>query len=129
MNLAKSLLAVLGSYVLSIVLVILTDPLLHALAPDQYQRGKPIPTALLLVSTALFALIAVLCAWICARLAPGKVKAHVLSFFALGEVMGLGTTAMNWGKVPGWYLISWLIVWIPAVFIGWRLARRPLADQ
>jgi hypothetical protein len=26
--------------------------------------------------------------------------------------------------VPHWYSIAWLIAWIPAVFIGWKIARR-----
>jgi hypothetical protein len=129
MAIAKSILAVLGSYVLSIVLVFATDPLLHALFPNDYNRGQTIPDWLLGVSTVLFAAISILCAWVCAKLAPSKVRAHVIAFFALGEIMGLAFTIPNWGKVPHWYSIAWLIVWIPAVWIGWKLAGRSLTDQ
>jgi hypothetical protein len=129
MKAGKSLLSILGSYVLSMVLVLATDPLLNALFPNDYKRGQAIPDWLLCVSTALFAVISVVCAWVCAKLAPSKVRMHVLAFFALGEILGLAFTIPNWGKVPHWFSIAWLIVWIPAVWIGWKLAGRPAAEQ
>ncbi len=129
MSIAKSILAVLGSYILSVVLVMATDPLLHALFPNDYNPGQPISDRLLGLSTALFFVISILCAWVCAKLAPSRVRTHVLVFFALGEIMGLVFTVLNWGKVPHWYSIAWLIVWIPAIWIGWKLAGRPLTEQ
>jgi hypothetical protein len=129
MTILKSILSVLGSYVLSIVLVMATDPLLHALFPNDYNRGQTIPDGLLWLSTALFTVISILCAWACAKLAPSKVRVHVIVFFALGEIMGLVTTPLNWGKVPHWYSIAWLLVWIPAVWIGWKLAGRSISEQ
>lgn len=124
MQLLKSIASVAGSYVLSIVLVRLSDPLLHALFPKDYVQGKPIPDTLLWVSTALFVLVSILCAWICAKTAPGQVLTHIVWFFAIGEIMGLVATIFNWGKVPHWYSVAWLVLWIPAVWIGWKLARR-----
>jgi len=124
MQILKSIACVGGSYVLCVVLVMLSNPLLGALFPNDFVHGKQIPDSLLLVSTAFFALASILCAWICAKTAPGKVLTHVIWFFAIGEIMGLATTPMNWGKVPHWYSIAWLLLWIPAVWIGWKLARR-----
>jgi len=124
MQVLKSIACVVGSYALSIVLVLLTDPLLHALFPNGYVADKPVATPLLIVSTALFVVIAVFCAWVCARTAPGRASMHVLWFFILGEVLGLATTIPNWGKMPSWYFISWLVLWIPAVWAGYKLARR-----
>jgi hypothetical protein len=129
MSIAKSILSVLGSYVLSIVLVMATDPLLHALFPNDYRQGQTIPDSLLWLSTALFTVISILCAWVCAKLAPSRVRVHVIAFFALGEIMGLVATVLNWGKMPHWYSIAWLLVWIPAVWIGWKLAGRSLTEQ
>jgi len=103
--------------------------LLSALFPNDYKRGQTIPDWLLWVSTALFTVISILGAWVCAKLAPGKVRMHVLAFFALGEILGLAFTIAGWGKVPHWYSIAWLVVWIPAVWIGWKLAGRPAAGQ
>lgn len=120
----RSTASILGSYVLTILLVVLSDPLLHALFPKDYVAGKPIPDTLLWVSTAIFFVVSIFCAWLCARTAPGRVAAHVIWFFAIGEIMGLGSTYANWGKVPHWYSVAWLVAWIPAVWIGYKLARR-----
>jgi hypothetical protein len=129
MAIARSILSVLGSYVLSVVLVMATDPLLHALFPNEYKAGQTIPDSLLWLSTFCFILISIACSWVCANLAPSRVRLHVLAFFALGEIVGLAFTVPNWGKVPHWYSIAWLIVWIPSVWTGWKLARRPVVDQ
>ena len=129
MKILRSVLSVLGGYVLSIAMVMATDPLLAALFPNEYKKGQTIPDALLALSTVLFAVISILCAWVCAKLAPSKVRMHVIAFFALGEIMGGAATAMNWGKVPHWYSIAWLLVWIPAVWLGWKLSGRSLAEQ
>ena len=124
MSLLKSIACVLGSYALSIVLVSLSDPLLGALFPNDYVKGKPIPDTLLWISTGIFVLVAIFCAWVCAKTAPRNVGTHVFWFFALGEIMGLGATFVGWGKVPHWYSIAWLLLWIPGVWIGWKLAGR-----
>ena len=74
----RSLALVLGCYVLSVLLVLATDPLLSALFPGDFVEGH-IPTDLpLLASTGLFILISVLCAWLCARYAPGRPGRHPL---------------------------------------------------
>jgi len=124
MQILKSIACVGGSYILSIVLVLLSDPLLGALFPNDYVRGKPIPDSLLWASTGFFVLAAIFCAWVCAKTAPGRVLTHIIWFFAIGEIMGGGATFANWGKVPHWYSIAWLLLWIPAVWVGWKLVRR-----
>jgi hypothetical protein len=133
MGIAKSILSVLGSYALSVVLVWATDPLLAALFPNDYKKGQMIPDGLLWLSIALFTVVSILCAWVCAKLAPSKVRTHVLTFFALGEIMGLVFTVVGWDKtpqeMPHWCSITWLLGWIPAVWIGWKLAGRPPAEQ
>ena len=124
MQLLKSIASVGGSYVLSLLLVMLSDPLLNALFPKDFVEGKTIPDPLLWLSTAIFVLVAIFCAWLCAKTAPGKVLTHIVWFFAIGEIMGLGMTYANWGKMPYWYSVAWLLLWIPGVWIGWKLARR-----
>ena len=55
----KSIAVILGSYLLSVVLVLCTDPLLSRLFPSDYVRGQIPSTNPLLASTAFFAVIAV----------------------------------------------------------------------
>jgi hypothetical protein len=96
----KSIGVVLGSYVLSVVLVMATDPLLSRLFPGDFVKGRVPSEIPLITSTALFVVVSILCAWLCARFAPGRASRHVLWFFVVGEAMGIGATIPNWSK--GW---------------------------
>ncbi len=80
----KSILVVVGTYVLSIVLVLCSDPLLSALFPGNFVHGKVPSKTALLASTALFIVTAILCAWLCARFAPAPQSRHVLTFAIRG---------------------------------------------
>ena len=121
----KSIVVVLGSYMLSVVLVVVTDPLLSRLFPGDFARGHVPSEVALLTSTALFVLVSILCAWLCARFAPSRAYRHVLWFFVLGEVMGIAATIPNWSKGwPHWYWLSWLFTWPVSCWVGLLLSGR-----
>jgi hypothetical protein len=78
-----------------------------------------------MASTALFVVVSILCAWLCAHLASGRASRHVLWFFIVGEVMGIGAIIPNWSRGwPHWYWLSWLLTWPVSCWIGLQLARR-----
>jgi hypothetical protein len=120
----RSIAVVAGSYLLSIVLVLGTNPLLSRIFPGDFVKGH-IPSAnALLASTTLFFVVSILCAWLCARLAQNNPSKHVLWFLIIGEVMGLGATIPNWNSGwPHWYWLSWLLIWPVGCWIGLRLNR------
>lgn len=119
----KSIGVVVGAYVLSVALVLCTDPLLSALFPGDFTKGHVPSNRALAASTALFVVISILCAWLCARFAAANAAKHVLWFFILGETMGIVATIPNWNKGwPHWYWLSWLIAWPIACWIGLKLA-------
>jgi hypothetical protein len=121
----KSIAAVAGSYVLSVVLVLLTDPLLSRVFPGDFVRGRIPSDSALMASTACFVVVSILCAWLCARFAPSHAARHVLWFFIVGELMGIATTIPNWSKGwPHWYWLSWLLTWPVSCWIGLLLAGR-----
>lgn len=121
----KSIGIVVGSYVLSIILVLATDPLLSRLFPGDFVRGRVPSNPALVASTGFFVAISILCAWICARFAPGRASNHVLWFFILGEVMGIAATIPNWSKgFPHWYWLSWLLSWPVNCWVGLFLGQR-----
>lgn len=121
----KSIAVVLASYVLSIILVIATDPLLTRLFPDDFVRGQIPSNKALLTSTALFVIVSILCAWLCARFAPNRPSRHVVWFFIIGEVMGIAASIPNWSKGwPHWYWLSWLLTWPVSCWIGLMLGGR-----
>jgi MFS family permease len=120
----KSIGIVLGSYVLCVVLVLLSDPLLSKIFPD-FVRGHVPSDKALAASTALFVLASIFCAWFCAHFAPGSAGRHVLWFFIVGEVMGIVATIPNWNKgMPHWYSLAWLFSWPVSCWIGLLLAGR-----
>jgi hypothetical protein len=121
----KSIGVVAGSYLLSVVLVVLTDPLLSRLFPEDYVKGRVPSDTALMVSTGLFVVVSIFCAWVCARFAPGRAGRHVLWFFVIGEVMGIVSIIPNWGKGwPHWYWLSWLLTWPVSCWIGLLMAGR-----
>lgn len=120
----KSIAIVAGSYLLSIGLVLATDPLLSRIFPGEFSPGQVPSGAALLASTAFFVVISILCAWVCARLACGAASRHVLWFFIVGEVMGIAATTPNWSKPwPHWYWLSWLLTWPISCWVGLWLGR------
>jgi hypothetical protein len=125
----KSVAVVFGSYVLSVILVLGTDPLLSRLFPGDFVKGRVPSNTALITSTAFFIVVSLLCAWLCARFAPGSVGRHVFWFFVIGEAMGIAATVPNWSKGwPHWYWLSWLLTWPLSCYIGLLLAGRG-ADQ
>jgi hypothetical protein len=121
----KSIAVVLGSYILSVVLVLGTDPLLSRIFPGDFVRGRVPSDTALMASTAMFIVVSIFCAWVCGRLAPSRAGRHVLWFFILGEAMGLAATVPNWSKGwPHWYWLSWLLSWPVSCWIGLMLAGR-----
>jgi hypothetical protein len=121
----KSLAVVIGSYILSILLVFASDPLLSRLFPGDFVQGRVPSDKALMASTVCFVIISIVCAWVCARFAPPTAARHVLWFFLLGEVMGLAATIPNWNKGwPHWYWLSWLISWPISCWIGLLISGR-----
>jgi hypothetical protein len=121
----RSIAIVVGCYILSVVLVLGTDPLLTRLFPGDFVPDRIPSNGALLASTACFVVISILCAWVCARFAPGRAVLHVLWFFVMGEVMGIVATIPNWSKGwPHWYWLSWLLTWPVSCWIGLLLSGR-----
>src|SRR5271167_4720610 len=121
----KSIAVVIGSYVLSVVLVLATDPLLSRLFPGDFVQGRVPSDTALMASTAFFVGVSIFCAWLCARFAPAHAARHVFWFLILGEVMGICATIPNWSKGwPHWYWLSWLLTWPASCWIGPQLGRR-----
>jgi hypothetical protein len=126
----KSIGVVVGSYLLSVVLVLATGPLLSHVFPGDFVKGNIPSNPALLTSTALFILISIGCAVLCALLAPPRKSTHVLWFFVLGEVMGIAATIPNWSSgLPHWYSLSWLLAWPISCWLGFIFVRRSTSGR
>ena len=93
--------------------------MLSLLFPGDFVKDHVPSDAPLITSTALFVAVSILCAWLCARFAPGRASRHVLWFLIVGEVMGIVAIIPNWSKGwPHWYWLSWLLSWPVSCWIG-----------
>jgi hypothetical protein len=124
----KSIAVIVGSYLLSIVLLIGSDPLLSRLFPGDFVRDHIPSNNALITSTAFFVVISIFCAWVCARFAPNRAGRHVLCFFIIGEAMGIVATIPSWSRgFPHWYWLLWLLTWPVSCWIGLALSGRGTA--
>lgn len=122
----KSALSVLLGWAVVGVLVVATDFVLMKVFPNDYVAGRMPPDSLAAVSLATSTLWSVIGGWVSARLAPRKAWHHVLGLVLWGEVMGLASAVMTWGKIQSWYQIGLLLLWVPAVCLGgWLRLGRP----
>jgi hypothetical protein len=124
----KSIGVVAGCYILSVLLVFATNPLLTRIFPGEFADGHVPSDPALMTSTVLFVLVSIFCAWLCARLAPSTPSRHVLWFYVLGQLMGIGAIIPNWSKgFPHWYWLAWLITWPISCWIGLAIGRKKTA--
>jgi hypothetical protein len=122
----KSITVVVGSYLLSVVLVLATDPLLSRLFPRDFVKARVPSETALIARTALFV---VRLDPLCLALRPlcsGPRRASCALVLIVGEAMGIGAIIPNWSKGwPHWYwLLSWLLNWPVSSWIGLLLAGR-----
>ena len=121
----RSVAIVIGSYALSVVLVMATSPLLSRLFPGEFDNGHVPSDTALITSTVLFFIVSIFCAWVCARFAPGSPLRHVVWFVIIGEAMGAVFTIANWSKDwPHWYWLSWMLAWPVGSWVGLLLSGR-----
>ena len=121
----KSVAVVVGSYVLSVVLVLATDPILSRMFPGDFVRGHIPSDTALIASTVLFVLVSILCAWLCARFAPGRACTACALVLCRRRGNGHRRDHSNWNKGwPHWYWLSWLLTWPISCYVGLLLAGR-----
>ncbi len=125
----RSIGVVLTSYISIGFLVVATDYLLAAIRPGEYAKGQTAPLSYFVISLCTAPLYSVLGGYLCAWLASMKPWAHVLGLAVFGEMMGVVSTVVFWGKQPHWYALALLVLYPAAVLIGasMRVCRRATA--
>ncbi|HPT27232.1 MAG TPA: hypothetical protein PLZ95_12490 [Bryobacteraceae bacterium] len=118
----RSILAVLAGWGTTGVLVVCFDLILRKVIPNDYRDGQIPPdgvSAMVLATSALFSIPA---GWVTAKLARIDPSRHVVYLVLWGLLMGIISAVMAWGQIQWWYHIGLLILWIPMVLLGGRLA-------
>ena len=114
------------------ILSIGTDLLLHA-AGVFPPWGQPMSNALFALATAYRTVYTVAGGYVTARLAPNKPMGHVWTLGVIGLLAAIAGTAATWDKGPEfgpkWYPLALVVLAIPCVWLGGKLARRAMARK
>jgi hypothetical protein len=117
----KSIGVVVGSYLLSVVLVLATDPLLSRLFPGDFVNGRVPSDNALMASTAMFVVISIFCAWVCARFARARGAAcAVVLYSGRGDGPGRDRSQLEQG-------LAALVLAVVADHVAGELLDRPAA--
>jgi len=118
----RSILAVLAGWLTTGLLVVCFDLVLRKALPDAFRDGQIPPdwaSAMVLVTSALFSIPA---GWVTAKLARTDPSRHVVYLVLWGLLTGIVSAAMTWAQIQSWYHVGLLLLWVPMVLLGGRLA-------
>ena len=124
--------AVLAGFLATFILSVATDLALHAtgIFPPW---GQPMSNALFALATAYRTIYTVAAGYITARLAPDRPMAHVWALGIIGLVAALAGTVATWNAGPEfgpkWYPLALVVLALPSVWTGGKLAQRTAARK
>jgi peptidoglycan/LPS O-acetylase OafA/YrhL len=121
--------AVLGGFVVILVLSTAVDVILHATGVFP-PWGKPMSDPLFALATAYRIVISIFGCYIAARLAPDRPMRHALALGVFGVVVSTVATIVTWNRGPEfgphWYPIALILVAMPCAWIGGKLGERKI---
>jgi hypothetical protein len=120
----RSILAVLAGWMTTGVLVVCFDLVLRKMLPNDYRDGQIPPdwvTAMVLATSSVFSIPA---GFITAKLGKSDPSRHVVYLILWGLLMGIVSAVMSWGQIQWWYQIGLIVLWVPMVLLGGRLASK-----
>jgi|HubBroStandDraft_4_1064222.scaffolds.fasta_scaffold201152_2 hypothetical protein len=112
--------AVLAGYVAIGVLVVLTDLIFAAVIPGFRAMAAP-PLYYFVIVTCTNTLYSMAGGYLCAMIAGASARKATLGLMIFGEVMGIGSTILQWHAQPHWSALALLVLFPVAVWIGSRL--------
>jgi hypothetical protein len=123
---------VFAGFFATFILSIGTDLLLHA-AGVFPPWGQPMSNALFALATVYRTVYTVAGGYVTARLAPNKPMGHVWTLGVIGLLAAIAGTAATWDKGlefgPKWYPLALVVLAIPCVWLGGKLAQRAMARK
>jgi hypothetical protein len=124
--------AVLAGFFATFILSVATDLALHATGVFP-PWGQPMSNALFALATAYRTIYTVAAGYITARLAPDRPMAHVWALGIIGLVAALAGTMATWNAGPEfgpkWYPLALVVLTVPSVWTGGKLAQRTAARK
>jgi hypothetical protein len=121
-NIARSIGALLGGFVVVVILSVGTDLALHK-AGIFPPLGKTMSNPLFLLATVYRTLYAVVGSYITARFAPNRPMQHALVGGAIGLVLSVVGAVATWNRDlgPHWYPLALVATALPCAWVGGKI--------
>jgi hypothetical protein len=124
MNTLKSIGAVVGGFVIVVILSIATDTILEKLGIFPPPTQGLFVTWMLALAFVYRTIYTVLGGYVTAALAPANPTKHVTILGIIGTVMGCLGVVAGWNLSEHWYPIALAAAAFPSVWLGGKLKTR-----
>jgi hypothetical protein len=128
----RSIGAVLAGFFATFILSIATDLVLHAVGVFP-PWGQSMSDALFVLAMFYRTIYTIGGGYVTARLAPNKPMSHALILAVIGLLAAIAGTVATWNKGPEfgpkWYSLALVVLAIPCVWFGGKLAQRTTAAR
>ena len=128
----RSIGAVLAGFFATFILSIATDLVLHAVGVFP-PWGQSMSDALFVLAMFYRTIYTIGGGYVTARLAPNKPMSHALILGVIGLLAAIAGTVATWNKGPEfgpkWYSLALVVLAIPCVWFGGKLAQRTTAAR
>jgi hypothetical protein len=118
----RSIAAVLFGYLITGVLIVMTDQVFALTIPGFKQLAIP-PDYYFAISIVTDAIYSAVGGWTCAAIAKTRIREHVIALIVLGELAGVASTVALWKTVPHYFSFALLLLYPPAVWFGSKLRK------
>jgi len=124
MNTLKSIGAVLGGFLIVVILSIATDTILEKLGIFPSPTEGLFITWMLVLAFVYRTIYTVLGGYVTAALAPANPTKHVMILAIIGTVMGCVGIVVGWNLSQHWYPIALAVAAFPSVWYGGKLKTK-----
>ena len=123
-NALRSVLAVVGGFVVIGALAFGTGKLFQSTWPAQFDAsGTPLTAPMMIVQLLYVGVYATFGCWLAARLAPSRPMRHALALGVLGLALNVPSAVMLRDSAPTWYLVAGVVTTALWAWLGGRIAE------
>jgi hypothetical protein len=127
----RTVLAILGGFVVVVLLSIGTDAILHALKIYP-TLGQGMSDQLFLLATAYRTLYGIIGSYVTARLAPDRPMWHAMVGGVIGLILSIVGAVATWKHTemgPHWYPLALVVTALPSAWLGGKIRETQILKK